>query len=113
MIPEPFEFALLALAAFRAWKLIADDRILDRPRDWVLDRVRDDERAVYWGDFLVCPWCAGFWVSGLTYLAWALTLGELPGGAGDLAVALGVWLALSGAVGLLASTLGALTGPEE
>ena len=33
MTPQPWTFALLALAAFRAFKLIADDAILDRPRD--------------------------------------------------------------------------------
>lgn len=73
MTPEPWEFVLLALAAFRVWKLIADDRILDRPRDWLINRIsrkRGSPKAVYWQDFLICPWCAGFWISLVTYSAW-------------------------------------------
>lgn len=100
MIPEPFEFALLCLIAARLWKLIGDDRILDRPREWLLDRVETRGRdSVYWGDFIICPWCAGFWVSGLTYAAWVAILGEL-NSASDVPVGLGVWFAISGVVGL-------------
>lgn len=70
MIPEPYELALLALAAARLWKLIGDDRILDRPREWVLERTDDRRDGTYWGDFLVCPWCAGAWCSVLVYAGW-------------------------------------------
>jgi hypothetical protein len=41
LIPEPWEFALLALAAFRIWKLVGDDAVLDRPRDAVLAKLSD------------------------------------------------------------------------
>jgi len=100
VIPEPYVFALLALIAARVWKLIGDDRILDRPRDWVLERIKDDERAVYWGDFIVCPWCAGFWVSGLVYGFWMATLGKLPDSVEEGLVGIGVWFAISALVGL-------------
>lgn len=77
MIPSVYWFALLTIAAASLWKLVGDDRILDRPRDWLLDRIKDDDRAAYWGDFLVCPWCAGFWESLLVYAGWiALGPGE-------------------------------------
>jgi hypothetical protein len=102
VIPSTWQFALLALAAFRLWKLIGDDRILDRPREWALRQTDDRRGNTKWGDFIVCPWCAGFWISGLTYLGWMLTLGDLPDSGTDVAVALGVWFALSGAVGVIA-----------
>jgi hypothetical protein len=105
VIPEPYVFALLALIASRVWKLIGDDRILDRPRDWVLERIKDDERAVYWGDFIVCPWCAGFWVSGIVYGFWMATLGKLPDNVEDVLVGIGVWLAISCLVGLFGMTV--------
>lgn len=72
-IPNWWEFVLLALAAFRAWKLIADDDITEKPRTWVLavvQRRRGNGKAVYWKDFLVCPWCAGFWISLAWWGAW-------------------------------------------
>lgn len=70
MIPEPFELALLALAAFRLWKLIGDDIILDGPRDFLVERA---ERAGYGQSLLsllVCPWCSGAWISLGWWLAW-------------------------------------------
>lgn len=101
MIPEPWEFALLALAAFRFWKLLADDRILDRPRDWLLAKFPTDQRETYWADFLVCPWCAGFWIVLTWWAAWLIW----PHG---VLVFAGLW-ALSAAVGLAASVLDKLT----
>lgn len=99
MIPEPWEFALLALAAFRLWKLIADDRILDRPRDWLLGKM-EDERKTYWGDFLTCPWCAGFWISLLVYMGW-IALGPGMYEQDDLFMGGVSVAAISGAVGML------------
>jgi hypothetical protein len=104
VIPEPYELALLVLIAGRLWKLIGDDRILDRPREWVIERLNED-RQEYWGDFIVCPWCAGAWLSGLVYIAWMATLGHGPGGAGDVLVVLGVWFAISALVGLYGLTV--------
>ena len=102
MIPSAYQFVLLALAAFRLWKLLADDRILDRPRDWLLDRLDTRRGKTKWGDFIVCPWCAGFWVSGAVYAGWLVTLGDPALSVTAGTVALGVWFALSGAVGLIA-----------
>lgn len=51
---------VMTLAAFRVWRLIGEDTILDRPRDWVI------ERSEKLSDFITCPWCAGFWISGVT-----------------------------------------------
>lgn len=106
MTPSPFELLLLALAAYRIWRLIAEDTILDRPRAWLLgvpgwlptahetppDGYRD-KLAV----FLTCPHCAGFWISVLTWLSWIA--------AGDWATAAAVPWAISALVGLIAQNL--------
>jgi hypothetical protein len=91
VIPDVWEFALLALAAFRVWKLVGDDAVLDRPRDWALARL--EERAGWLDYFITCPWCAGFWIA----LAWWLAWLALP----YAAVVAAVPFALSAAVGYL------------
>jgi hypothetical protein len=110
VIPEPWEFALLALAAFRLWKLVGDDAILDWPRDRLLHWVGDKapERFVRLEYFITCPWCAGAWASLLAYVGWMATLGEWPDSAGDFAVAAGVWFAISAVVGYLGVGIDAL-----
>lgn len=68
-VPNWWEFLLLALAGFRIWKLIADDTILDRPREFVLQKIKE-ERAEYWQAFITCPWCAGFWIFVIWWGLW-------------------------------------------
>lgn len=118
MIPEPFEFLLLALIAYRTWRLLAEDDILERPRHWLVRLPRGWEE----GDplpqayrqklalFINCPWCAGAWVSGAVYIAYLATLGSWPDTLGEIAVGLGVWFAISASVGLIRS---ALDPPDE
>jgi hypothetical protein len=118
MIPEPFEFLLLALIAYRSWRLLAEDEILAWPRNWLVRLPRKWEE----GDpipkeyreklalFVTCPWCAGAWVSGVIYIAYLATLGEWPKNASDVFVGIGVWFAVSASVGLIRSTL---DPPEE
>lgn len=70
MIPAPWTFALLTLAAFRVWKLIGDDAILDRPRDAALERLGDlGDKALY---LITCPWCAGTYVTAAWWGAWLI-----------------------------------------
>ena len=107
MIPEPYELALIALAAGRLWKLIGDDRILDRPRDWLLGRIQSPDRQTYWGDFLVCPWCAGFWCSLLVYASW-IALGPGAWSSGELLMGALSVMAISALVGLFGVVVDAL-----
>jgi hypothetical protein len=97
MIPSVFEFILLALAAFRLWKLIGDDAILDVPRDRLLERVSEG-----WTYFVTCPWCLGAWSA----LAWWLAWIAWPYGA----VVVAVPFALSAVVGYLGVAIDKLEG---
>jgi hypothetical protein len=117
MIPDWYIFILLALVAFRVWRLLAEDDILERPRRWFLRLPREWKEGPTpsgykekWALFLICPWCAGAWVSLLVYIAFLATIGEWPDTAGDVAVGFGVWFALSASVGLIR---GNLDEPEE
>lgn len=71
-IPDWWEFALLALAGWRIFHLLAYDDILDRPRNWAVG-IRGgrggNEKVM---DFLECPFCFGFWVVLLTWVAWQI-----------------------------------------
>lgn len=113
MIPEPYLFVLLALVAYRAWRLVAEDEILERPRRWLVRLPRNwqegqpipqayrEKLAL----FITCPWCAGAWVSLLVYIVYLATLGDGPHSFEDVVVGAGVWFALSASVGLIRSKL--------
>jgi len=55
---DPVTLIVVALATYRATRLIAVDKIMRRPRDWV------DLRAPAWiGSLMSCPWCLSVWVA--------------------------------------------------
>lgn len=99
-VPGVWGFVLLALAAYRMWKLLADDSILDRPRARALRRVGDKGEL-----FLICPWCLGFWLSVAWWLAWV----AWP----HWALVAAVPFALSAVVGALAVTVSAVMDVGE
>jgi len=79
-VPNWYELALLSLAAWRAFQLLAHDDILDRPRRYVTRLPRRwtkgspipkayRENLV---DFLECPYCFGFWIALAWFVAWEL-----------------------------------------
>lgn len=113
-VPGWWQALLLGLAAFRVYRLIAEDTILDQPRRYLLrlgsdwqkdgDPVPDNYRAK-WAEFITCPWCAGFWISGILLLvyyevvfddSWSKVFGFIV-----------TWLAISAFVGLVAKNLDA------
>lgn len=88
-VPNWYELLLLSLAAWRVWHLLAQDTILNRPRRYMLrldpewTTVGDYEGDGYrleWAKFLTCPYCAGFWIGALWWMAfecdqhWALVV---------------------------------------
>lgn len=104
-VPSWWEFLLLALAAWRIFRLIAEDEILNRPRRWVLNLDPDweegedpnDDYRFEWGAFLTCPWCAGAWVSFGWYAFWIWQP--------HATLVLATFFALSAATGLIATNL--------
>ena len=80
-IPDWYELILLALAAWRIFQLIAHDDILDRPRRYITRLGRDwkeegdpvpKDYRLSLADFITCPYCAGFWIAGLWWVAWLI-----------------------------------------
>jgi hypothetical protein len=57
-----------ALATYRLTRLLVSDGIADRPRDALLQRLRDRNRNKL-VELIECPWCLGFWVAGAVVIA--------------------------------------------
>lgn len=67
-VPGWWALLLLALASFRSWRILGVDTVLDPLRDRL---VRDGtEYRQELDEFLHCPWCLGWWVSVVWWLAW-------------------------------------------
>ena len=64
VVPDWEALVLLALAAYRVFRIIGDDAILDPLRDEVAPF--GSARA----KFISCAACCGFWVSLAWWLAW-------------------------------------------
>lgn len=56
---DPTELVVDAIATYRLTRLVQEDSLLDRPREWVLDRWGHRKAA----ELVTCPWCAGVWVA--------------------------------------------------
>lgn len=77
-VPGIWEAVLLSAFAYRLWRLLAEDVILEHPRRWLVRLDRDWEEGLALPDgyrfglaeFINCPWCLGFWLSVLVWLAW-------------------------------------------
>jgi hypothetical protein len=107
--PDWWQTLLLAAAAYRTWRLLAEDDIFDWPRrrllrlgDWREegDPVPGDYRRRF-GEFVACPWCLGFWVAAAWWVAWLAT--------DDWTAMLATPFAISAAVGV---TRGRLDPPD-
>jgi Protein of unknown function (DUF1360) len=110
-VPDWWAVTLLALAAYRLFHLVAKDTILNRPRAWVLragDWRPGDNALMPVGfrtglaDFISCPWCTGFWISGALVTGWYVAADYPFDGPAIYGWVL-TWLAVSALVGLIAS----------
>jgi hypothetical protein len=63
----------LALAVYRLWRLVAVDQITEPIRDLF---IWNDTQPWKWiTDLIGCPWCLGFWFSGVAAVAYVGALG--------------------------------------
>lgn len=97
MIPEPWEFALLALAAWRCWWLLAEDTILNRWRE----RAHGRWPALV-EEFVGCPFCAGAWIAAGWWACWYFASSEWT-------TVVAAPFALSAAVGIVGAAVSAYT----
>ncbi len=80
-IPNWYEVALLALAAWRVFQLLAFDTIMEGarrrlfrvPKDWdgtspITTKSYRETLAL----FVQCPYCAGFWIALAWWVAWLI-----------------------------------------
>ena len=113
-MPEWWLVALATLAAYRITRFVTTDKIGEpffeplrqRLEDrWIRKHAGDDEDMAHlfaqsseWNSklayMLSCPWCLGFWVSGVTTVVVSLVYG--------LDYPIITWFAMSTAIGLLA-----------
>lgn len=90
---------IAALASYRLTRLIVEDTIAERPRNWLMDQSRFLESV------LACYWCAGMYVSGLVaIIIWVWPTQSQP----FLMV-----FALSASVGILSALTDRLTFPSN
>lgn len=73
-VPDWWAAVLLALAAYRTFRLVGEDKITERPRHRLLYELefRREGRGTYWQEFITCPWCAGFWIALVWFAAFEL-----------------------------------------
>ena len=79
-VPSPWTAVILALAAYRIWRLLAEDVILDIPRRWVVRLPQDwvEGAAIPYtyrarlAEFINCCWCFGAWISIAVWIAWQI-----------------------------------------
>lgn len=102
---DPWLFLLATLAAYRVTRLVTTDKIAEpvteRVRWWFENRWvakhgsgSEENWNSKWAYMLSCPWCFGFWVSGVVSVLLSVAYGL------DY---LGImWLAMSTGVGFLA-----------
>jgi hypothetical protein len=77
-VPGTWALVLLGLAAYRIYRLIGEDTVLDVPRGWLLGlpRAWKEGQAVpasyreWLANFVTCAWCLGFWVALAWWAAW-------------------------------------------
>jgi hypothetical protein len=101
--PSPLILLVLALAAFRTWRLLALDTLppLVRLRSWLVQADWFQDKQVFGRplleEWLSCAWCFGLWASAGWYICWL----EWP----RATIYAAAPLALSAAVGICASLL--------
>lgn len=108
-VPDPYALILLALAAFRTWRLLAWDTILRPYREWLIGRSDEGTRPLIVGrtyrqtldEYIHCPWCLGAWLCAAWWGAWLWS---------DDVLIVAAVAAISALVGAASGILSAITG---
>ena len=76
-VPSWWQFALLAGAAYRSWRLLALDKVTDRLRlravglhQWSSGEELPAGFRAGVAAFVQCPWCSGFWIAAGWWAGW-------------------------------------------
>lgn len=79
---SPWQFVVVALGAYRLWRIAARDTITAPAREAAtgyddagapgLNEAPRKTARVYLSALVRCPWCLGFWISLAAYVAWRL-----------------------------------------
>ncbi len=90
---------IVTLGAWRAWRVISTDTILDWPRDRILGTITlaggvTHYKRKHLADFVGCAWCLGFWLALGAAAAWHWW-------SKDNTVLISIPLAASAAIGLI------------
>lgn len=79
MMPELVEWTMavlaipfLALAVYRVWRIVAVDQITEPIRARII--FRDHPAWDWFVDLVTCPWCLGWWLSGVASLVYVAAL---------------------------------------
>lgn len=64
------EFAVLALACFRATRLVTTDVVFSRPREWFWRRFPPETTML--GYLSTCDWCTSVWVGSLLTISYTI-----------------------------------------
>lgn len=88
-------FIILALAVYRASRIIIEDTVLDKFRNWVWSKSAPSKGGI--GYLLTCYWCASFWVASLVVVSYIIV--PVP------TIAVCAVLALSAAAGVITAWL--------
>ena len=77
-IPSPWIALILIGASYRLWRLLAEDTIFDRPRNWLVGlppegftpgSMLPEGYRFKVAELINCAWCSGAWI---TIAVWAL-----------------------------------------
>jgi hypothetical protein len=92
MTLEPLTFVILALAAFRATRVITTDTVFEAVREKIWKRFPPSKGFGY---LITCNWCTGFYISILFVIAYLL----VP----TIVFVVSLVLSISAIIGLLAN----------
>jgi len=63
-------FIILGLAVYRATRLIIEDTVLEKARNWVWKKSSPKKPGI--GYLITCYWCTSFWIASLVVISYII-----------------------------------------